>query len=101
MLPTVYFFVSPSCAACQEMKPAIEEWIAHRAPGRAFGVRLNPQLKEYIFGRWRPRHTPSVLLMEDGQPVRRVEGRILSVEEIDAFLEGTLEDSTKDAGDDE
>lgn len=96
-LPTVYFFVSPSCDMCLEMKPAIEEWITHRAPGRAFGVRLNPRLREYRFGRWSPKYTPSVLLVdEEGQPVRHVEGRLLTVDGIEDFFEGRNLDAHED-----
>lgn len=82
---TVYFFTSPHCGACEAFKPAIEDFTAKHG-GEVIVLRCNPMLKEYEFGRWRVKYTPTVVVTERGHLVGKVEGRGMTVRELEQFV---------------
>lgn len=84
---TVYFFVSPSCGACEEWKPTVEAFIAKNL-GKVIALRCNPNLREYVFGRWTVKYTPSVAVQERGQILRYAEGKLMSEAELEEFVFG-------------
>ncbi len=81
---TIYFFTSPSCAACEEWKPTIDDFIK-RNLGKIIVIRCNPNLREYTFGKWRVRYTPSAAVTEGGALLRKAEGLLMSLDELGSF----------------
>lgn len=84
---TVYFFTSPMCAACEEWKPTINDFIAKNSM-RCISLRLNPNLKAYEFEKWKVKYTPSAAVLENGVLLRYVEGELLTADELEAFVFG-------------
>jgi hypothetical protein len=87
LVRTVYFFTSPMCAACSDWKPTIDEFVGKNTM-RCIVLRLNPNLKDYEFEKWRVKYTPSAAVLENGVLLRYVEGELLTAEELESFVFG-------------
>lgn len=85
MMRTVYFFVSPSCGACEEWKPVVDAFITKHL-GKVLALRCNPNFRDYTFGRWSVKYTPSVAVQESGHLLRYAEGRLMTLEELEDFV---------------
>ncbi|MBP6479869.1 MAG: thioredoxin family protein [Pseudomonadales bacterium] len=87
----LYVFKSPSCAACIEAEPflaAFEKENRARVPV----IRLNPFLRNWNIAGFAPDSTPSYAMVErsgttGAQLLGKVEGRILTLEELRSFVE--------------
>ena len=97
---TVYFFTSPMCGVCEEWKPVIDAFIAKRG-SECFTLRCNPNLRPYAFGDWKVKYTPSAMVQELGQMLRHVEGKLLSLEELEEFVFGDAPDEEQDQDDED
>jgi hypothetical protein len=87
------------CAACEEQEPFVQAF--ERAHfGKVIVLRLNPNLADYRIGKWSPKKTPSFVVLEDGQALRRSEGELLDADALERFV---FDDSSqvKDRGDDD
>lgn len=89
-MKTVAFFTSPLCGACEEWKPTVEAF-AGKLAGRAFVLRLNPNLRAYEYpkddgSKWKVKYTPSAAVLENGKLLRYVEGRLLNESELEDFV---------------
>lgn len=109
---TIAFFTSPLCGACEEWKPIVEAF-ASKLAGRAFVLRLNPNLRAYEYlkddgSKWKVKYTPSAMVMENGKMIRYVEGRLLTEAELEEFVFSDTwapptdgDDEQEDEGDEE
>lgn len=89
-MKTIAFFTSPLCGACEEWKPTVEAF-ASKLAGRAFVLRLNPNLRAYEYlkddgSKWKVKYTPSAMVTENGKLLRYIEGRLLDEGELEDFV---------------
>lgn len=93
------FFKGAMCSACEEQEPLVQAF-EKKHFGRVIVLRLNPNLAEYRIGKWSPKKTPSFVVLDNGQALRRSEGELLDVEALEAFV---FDDTSQvaDRGEDE
>jgi thioredoxin 1 len=99
-IPALIEFGSEFCSPCQAVGRALEE-IAQQTPGRLTIAKVDVLAEPALAARYAVNSVPTVIILVDGQPVRRLVGaRPAShmVRELEPYLAGESTDSDPSSG---
>lgn len=87
-MPILWFIHARGCPACAALRPEVGRWLRAN-PGRVRPLALDLEQVEWKAKRWEPELTPTLLLVDEGRVVAKMEG----FEELTDFarwIEGAL-----------